>query len=120
MITCWRSLQFRLIVNITVFWWKLKEFELAKSHCDVTMKFDLFNVKALFGRATSLLNLGLKEEARKDLLVVIRFDPNNEEVRKELDRVEKMCNANCRMEAFKNKRDDVIPIPEPVLQHGIN
>ena len=51
------------------------------------MKLDLFNVKARFRRAQALLNIGLMEDARQKLHVVVRFDPNNEEIRKELIRM---------------------------------
>ncbi|KAJ8438049.1 hypothetical protein Cgig2_014178 [Carnegiea gigantea] len=45
-------------------------------------------LKLGFQLAKALINMGLREEARQDLLVVIRFDPKNEEIRKELKRVE--------------------------------
>jgi len=56
---------------------ELKEFKLAKCQFDVVIKFGMFLVQARFTRAQALLNMGLKEEARKDLLVAIRFDSSN-------------------------------------------
>ena len=63
-------------LNIAVCWLKLNEFELAKHQCNLVIKVDLFNVKARFRRAQTLIHLGLKEEARQYLPVTIRFDPN--------------------------------------------
>ncbi|KAJ8435849.1 hypothetical protein Cgig2_029604 [Carnegiea gigantea] len=64
-------------LNIAACWLKLKEFEL--------------NVNVI---AKALVNIGLKEDARQDLLVALRFDLNNEEIKQELQRVEEMYNAS--------------------------
>ncbi|KAJ8437240.1 hypothetical protein Cgig2_012509 [Carnegiea gigantea] len=78
-------------LNIVACWLKLKEFELAKRQCDVVMNLDCFNIKAHFRRAQALVNMGLVEAARQDLLVAFRFEPSNGEVQKELRRIEKFC-----------------------------
>lgn len=71
----------------------MKEFELAKRQCDVVMNLDCFNIKARFRRAWALVNIGLAEAAQQDLLVALRFEPNNGQVQKELRRIEKLCDA---------------------------
>ncbi|KAJ8437967.1 LOW QUALITY PROTEIN: hypothetical protein Cgig2_033700 [Carnegiea gigantea] len=55
------------------------------------MKLDQFNIKARFRRAQTLLHMGLKEETRQDILEAIRFDPCNEELNRELSRIESLC-----------------------------
>ncbi|KAJ8433631.1 hypothetical protein Cgig2_026811 [Carnegiea gigantea] len=88
-------------LNIAACWLKLKEFELAKRQYDVVMNLDLFNVKARFRRAQALVNLGLKAEALQDLLVALSFDPNNEEIKQELRRIEEMCNVSNEKDLVK-------------------
>ncbi|KAJ8425985.1 hypothetical protein Cgig2_009492 [Carnegiea gigantea] len=80
-------------LNLVACWLKINYFESVKQHCDLVMQLDLFNVKARLRRDQALLNMGLRGEARQDLLVAVRFDPNNEEIRKELSRVEEIKNA---------------------------
>jgi len=60
------------------------------------MNFDSFNVKARFPRAQALLiNMGLSEEAKQNLLVAIQHEPYNEEIRDKLSRVEELFNISC-------------------------
>ncbi|KAJ8450396.1 hypothetical protein Cgig2_004853 [Carnegiea gigantea] len=99
-------------LNIAVCWLKLKEFELAKRQCDVVMNLDCSNVNARFRRAEALVNMGLKEDAYQDLLVALRFDPNNEEIKQELRRVQEMCNASNKKELFKEFEPAVNNIAE--------
>jgi len=47
--------------------------------------------------------MGLREEARQDLLVVIRFGPNNVETKKQLASVEELCNNSCNTEPLTNE-----------------
>ncbi|KAJ8428413.1 hypothetical protein Cgig2_024559 [Carnegiea gigantea] len=68
-------------LNIAACCLKLKAFKLAKRQCHVVINLDLLNVKAHFQRALAMLNLGLKEDARQDLLVLVTFDLDNEEIR---------------------------------------
>ena len=65
------------------------------------MNLDCSNVKARFRRAKALVNMGLKEDAHQDLLVALRFDPNNDEIKQELRRVEEMCNVSNKTELIK-------------------
>lgn len=68
-------------LNIAACCLKLKALALAKHQRHVVINLDMFNVKAHFQRALALLNLGLKEDARQDLLVHVTFDLDNEEIR---------------------------------------
>ncbi|KAJ8426008.1 hypothetical protein Cgig2_026120 [Carnegiea gigantea] len=85
-----REVTLAVNLNIAPCWLKLGQIELAKHQWDLVMKFDLFNVKSRFSRAQAFLNIGIKVDARSDLLIAIRFDPNNEELRKELRKVAEM------------------------------
>ena len=51
------------------------------------IELDAANVKALFRRGQARLMLGDVEAARSDLMEAARRDPQNKEVRKELDKV---------------------------------
>ena len=88
-------------LNTTACWLKLNEFEFAKRQYDLVMKLGLFNVRGWFKRAQTLLKMGLKEGARQDLLVVIGFGPNNDELRKELSKTEELCNTSREKEPLK-------------------
>ncbi|KAJ8425085.1 hypothetical protein Cgig2_034021 [Carnegiea gigantea] len=68
------------------------------------MNLDLFNVKAGFRRAQALVNLGLKAEAREDLLVALIFDLTNEEVKQELRRIEEMCTVSNERDLVKDAK----------------
>ena len=78
----------------------------AKRHCDLVIQIDLFNIKARFRRAKTLINMGLRQETCQYLLVRIRFDPKNEEIRKQLSKVEELCNNPCRKNRLR-----MLPIP---------
>jgi len=80
------------------------------------MKLDMFNVRARFWQAQALLNMGLIEEARQNLLATICFDPNNEELKKELARIEELCSISCKTEppVIKKGLDQIAnPITPP-------
>ena len=62
------------------------------------MKLELLDVKAQFQRPRALLNMGLIEEARRDFLGAIRFDPNNKDLKKELAKIEELCNVSLKIE----------------------
>ena len=64
------------------------------------MKHDHFNVNSRFWWAQAFLNMDLKDDARSNVLIAIRFDPNNEELRKELRKEEEMCNTSCEIEVI--------------------
>lgn len=81
-------------LNLTACWLKLGAYEMALQHCNMVLQFDLFNVKARFRRARSFLGLGKMDEAHNDLLVALRFDPQNEDVLGELRSVEQLCRLN--------------------------
>lgn len=78
-------------LNIAACWLKLKEFELAKQQCDLVMKRNTFSVKVRIRTVQTLLHTGLKDEAHQDILDAIRYDPNNEELRKEFHKIEQLC-----------------------------
>lgn len=63
---------------------------MASQHCDLVLKFDLFNVKARYRRARSFLGLGRVDEAHSDLLMALRFEPQNADVLSECSTVESM------------------------------
>jgi len=62
------------------------------------------------------MNMGLREEARQDLLVAVQFDPNNEGIRKELSRVEESCNDIWKEESHKNARFGCVKSSKSVSQ----
>ena len=58
----------------------------AVEQCSKAMELDAHNVKALFRRGQARLMLGDTEAARGDLLEAARLEPQNKEVRKELEK----------------------------------
>ncbi|KAJ8438205.1 hypothetical protein Cgig2_001923 [Carnegiea gigantea] len=85
---------------------KLAPFEDAKNQCDLTLKLDLFNVKARFRRAQALVKLGMMEEALKDLQTTIRLDPSTRKVKAELHKAEQMYKSACRKDRLQSLIND--------------
>jgi len=42
--------------NLTTYWLRLHQFEGAKIHCELVMKFDPYNINVRYKRAVSLIN----------------------------------------------------------------
>ncbi|KAJ8433085.1 hypothetical protein Cgig2_014133 [Carnegiea gigantea] len=86
--TLMEELVIAINLNIATCWLKLQEFELAKQQCELIMKLDAFNVKACCRRVQALLHMGLKDQARQDILDAIRYYPNSEELKNKLHKIE--------------------------------
>ena len=54
--------------------------------------------KARFRGAQALFHMGLKDEACHDILDAIRYDPNNEELKRKLHKVEHLCTQSMEKE----------------------
>ena len=53
--------------------------------------------------------MDLAEDAHQDLCVAIQSDPNNEELRNELNRMEAMCNTSCGKEPIE--KNGLVDVP---------
>ena len=73
----------------------LSAYEEVRNHCELAFKFDFSNVKAQFRRAQACLHLGTIEKVYEDLLLALKFDPSNDEVKLELLKVKQMCTPTC-------------------------
>lgn len=103
-------------LNLAACWLKLCVFELAFQHCDLALKFDLSHVKARFRRARSLLGLGKLADARNDLCLALRYEPRNEDVLNELQKVETLY----RSRGSKSSKDGPPIVRIPQLGHPPN
>ena len=72
---------------------KLCAYKATNNHCDLVLKLDLLNVTTRFKRAKVCLYLRQVEEARNGFLISLQFDANNDEVMKELSKLEVMSKA---------------------------
>jgi len=84
-----------LNLNLAACCLKLNAYEEARNHYDLVLKLDFGNMKAQFRRAQTYLHLAMLEEAHKDLLSALEFDPDNDEVKKEQLKIERMCKSKC-------------------------
>jgi len=61
--------------NEATYWLKLNRFEGENFHCELVMKFGLYNIKVRYGRTRVLINLCLVEKDRLDLKILLKFEP---------------------------------------------
>lgn len=78
-------------LNLAACWLKLGAYETASQHYTMVLQFDLFNVKVRYRRSRSFLGLGKVDKAHNDIIVALRFDPQNGDVLSELSSVEQLC-----------------------------
>lgn len=78
--------------NIAACYIKMDEFEVAVGYATNTLRTKGFqrNLKALYRRGLSYENLGNYEEALKDYHLILEDDPENEEIRTAISRIENL------------------------------
>jgi len=69
-------------LNLAACYLKLKKYEKTRDNCSEALKIETENVKALFRRGQALYYLKDFDEAKKDLLLAGKLEPNNSEVKK--------------------------------------
>eukprot|EP01098_Paradermamoeba_levis_P006269 TRINITY_DN2607_c0_g1_i4.p1 TRINITY_DN2607_c0_g1~~TRINITY_DN2607_c0_g1_i4.p1 ORF type:complete len:380 (-),score=142.07 TRINITY_DN2607_c0_g1_i4:38-1129(-) len=68
---------------------KLNQNLQAVANCDKALQLSPSNVKGLFRRGTAQINLKEFDGAKRDLIEVLKLEPNNKDARLELERVKK-------------------------------
>ena len=82
-----RKIKLSAHLNLAACHLKLNEPQLALEQSNGALEIDLTSVKALYRRGQARLLLGDVEGARSDLLEAAKRDPQNRDVRKELERL---------------------------------
>lgn len=83
-------------LNLAACHLKLEAGKEARAACDEALKLDPTSVKARFRRAQASAMMGECESAKADLLVVARSEPQNKEVRKELEAIQRRLSAEAK------------------------
>jgi len=78
-----KALKLSLHLNMAASCMKIQRFKQAQENCSDALKLDDKNVKALFRRAQALGGQKIWEDAKQDLDIALRLEPNNGEVKKE-------------------------------------
>jgi len=76
-----------LHLNLAAAHLKLNDAKAALSHCDRAVGLDATHVKALYRRGQARLLLGDIEDARSDLMHAAKREPQNKDVRRELEKL---------------------------------
>mmetsp|Transcript_17221 Transcript_17221/g.41474 ORF Transcript_17221/g.41474 Transcript_17221/m.41474 type:complete len:469 (-) Transcript_17221:142-1548(-) len=79
-----KALRIACLANATQCYMNLKEWAEAVSTATKVLGEDGSNVKALFRRGTAHMNNGSLEEAKSDFAVALENDPNNSDVKKQM------------------------------------
>lgn len=69
---------------------KTNDFPSAIKECDLVLKEDPKNIKALYRRACARCRFGLLQDAKKDLSALLALDPNNKSALAEMETVNRM------------------------------
>jgi peptidylprolyl isomerase len=85
-----RALQISLYLNLSMSYMKQNRWSETISSCDVVLKGDNSNAKALYRRGVSFARKKGWQSAKKDLVAAFKIDPNNKEIRKELAEVKRV------------------------------
>ena len=91
-----KAVQLSSLLNLAACHLKLQQHSSAVLACTEALAIDGANVKGLFRRGQARHALGKDEEAKSDLLEAARRDPQNREVRKELEAVKVALSARDR------------------------
>eukprot|EP00743_Colponemidia_sp_Colp-15_P000545 GILK01000612.1.p1 GENE.GILK01000612.1~~GILK01000612.1.p1 ORF type:complete len:487 (-),score=107.14 GILK01000612.1:186-1595(-) len=119
------SLKLSSHLNLASCYLKTENFTQAVDNCTKALKLDATNTKALYRRGVARMHLGLFDESKADLYEAARRDPQNREIRAEIDRLAKKTEEARRKEkqAFSglfNKLNVYAEKEAPVVHTGPN
>lgn len=83
------SMRVAILSNIALTYFKQDRFQQAEQYASATLKLDSNNVKALFCRGRARMQLAELESAKEDLLQAAKLQPQNKDIRRELDELQK-------------------------------
>lgn len=98
------KLQEKVLLNLAASELKLKHYANAKSSCDLILKNDARNAKALYRRGQAELSLKNFDEAIRDLKTAQLYMPANKEILEEIKRAQEYWNDYLQVQknAYKN------------------
>jgi len=68
--------------NLAAYWLKLRQYEGAKFHYDLALRFYKTNVKVRYQKALALVKMGLMDNAKLDLEITLKIELGNSVVLK--------------------------------------
>ncbi|EME29616.1 Peptidyl-prolyl cis-trans isomerase FKBP62 [Galdieria sulphuraria] len=83
------SMKVAILSNIALTYFKQDRFQQAEQYATATLKLDSNNVKALFCRGRARMQLAELQSAKEDLLQAAKLQPQNKDIRRELDELQK-------------------------------
>ncbi|GJQ11372.1 hypothetical protein GpartN1_g3163.t1 [Galdieria partita] len=83
------SMKVAILSNIALTYFKQDRFQQAEQYATATLKLDSSNVKALFCRGRARMQLAELQSAKEDLLQAAKLQPQNKDIRRELDELQK-------------------------------
>eukprot|EP00871_Galdieria_phlegrea_P005712 jgi/Galph1/628/GphlegSOOS_G5428.1 len=83
------SLRVAILSNIALTYFKEDRFSQAEQYASSTLKLDRNNVKALFCRGRARMKLGDFQGAKEDLMQAAKLQPQNKDIRNELEELQK-------------------------------
>ncbi|XP_021765410.1 70 kDa peptidyl-prolyl isomerase-like [Chenopodium quinoa] len=83
-----RNLVISLELNLAACALKVRDYEQSKELCSLVIMLDDNNTRALYRRALAEIRLYQLEEAFEDLGKAVKAEPNNQDIRREMEKVE--------------------------------
>jgi len=83
------SMKVAILSNIALTYFKQDRFQQAEQYASATLKLDSNNVKALFCRGRARIQLAELQSAKEDLLQAAKLQPQNKDIRREIDELQK-------------------------------